>query len=340
MKELLKALSECTGPSGWEDAVRKSIAGRTMAMGLRTETDALGNLMIWKSGAKRLPRPAVISAYMDEPGMMIKDVTEEGFLKFGLTGHTDVRAILGKTVLVGEQELPAVVGLKPIHLTPPEERKNMPETEDLYLDLGAPDMDWVSASVSKGDYAVFAMQTLELGRYEILSKAMGRSVGCAVVLELMKRELPVDVCFVLTVQRHVGARGAYGAAAKLQAERVIVLDICPGGTAGEKLPRLGAGPVIPMADQCAIYHRDMIGCLRQGAERSQTEIQLCADSQVSGDGGVWQRAASGARTAALYCPAKYITAPAQVIDSRDLAAMPGVLLHMLEVLTETETEVC
>lgn len=332
MKAQITQLSMLTGPSGWEDAVRDLVACRAASLDLHMETDGLGNLTVWKRGRVRPPQPVVLSAHLDEPGMMVKSVAKGGFLKFGLTGDTDPRTVLGKTVAVGERSLPGIVGLKPIHLTPPEERKSMPKTGELYLDIGAPNEDWACSSVCPGDYAVFVQRPLCLGEHMLLAKAMSRSMGCAVLLALMSRELPVDVCFSFSTQRHVGCRGTYGAAARLRPGLVVALDICPGEGAGELLPLLGGGPVIPAMDKGAVFDRKVVALLKKGAETAHIPVQIWADAGVGGEGGVWQRSCGGAQTAVLYCPAKYCTAPAQVIDSRDTEAMVAVICGMLTEL--------
>lgn len=84
----------------------------------------------------------------------------------------------------------------------------MPKTGELYLDIGAPNEDWACSSVCPGDYAVFVQRPLCLGEHMLLAKAMSRSMGCAVLLALMSRELPVDVCFSFSTQRHVGLAAA------------------------------------------------------------------------------------------------------------------------------------
>lgn len=329
MMERLKTLSSLTAPSGWEDEARQYVLREARAMGISGELDRLGNVILRKRGRKPTNRPVVLAAYLDEPGFMVKEITQEGLLKFGLTGQTDPRTILGKTVRVGESGLRGIVGLRPIHLTPPEERKMMPKTGDLYLDVGAPDRAWTAGHVARGDYGVFGQELQPLGEHRILAKAMGRSVGSAVLLGLLAQELPLDVTLVFTVQRLVGSRGAYAAAAAVQPGAVIVLDVCPGADSGDSHPHLGGGPVVPRMDDGAFYDRKLLRLLQQGAQREKQTVQLWASAGDTGDGSVFVSAREGAPTGALKCPVKYQSAPAQVVDLRDIAAMERVLLGTL-----------
>lgn len=329
MLKQLQELSALTAPSGLEGAAEAYISEKAKALGLAPERDPLGNLMVDKPGVKHPSRPVVLTAYMDEPGMMIRSVTDEGFFRFGLTGPTDIRTILGKTVLAGPDGHRGVVGRKPIHLTSAEERKTMPDAEDLYLDLGASDRKQAETMAEPGDYAVFTPEFLELGEHGVLAKAMGRSVGASVLLHLMAQDLPVDVTFVFTTQRQVGSRGAMAAAAGLQPGVSISLELCPGD--GEKQPKLGAGPVIPAVDKSAIYDRDLTNLLKAAAPGP---IQPWARVETGGDGGVFQRSGGGAKTAAICCPVRYPDAPYPVIDRRDYLALPELLLSSLRVLKD------
>lgn len=329
MLKRLQELSALTAPSGLEGAVEAYISEKAKALGLAPVRDPLGNLLVEKTGEKHPSRPVVLTAYMDEPGMMLRSVTEEGFFRFGLTGPTDIRTILGKTVLAGPKEHRGVVGRKPIHLTSAQERKTMPEVEDLYLDLGAADRAQAEAMAEPGDYAVFTPEFLELGAHTVLAKAMGRSVGCGALLCLMERELPVDVTFVFTTQRQVGSRGAMAAAARLQPGVSITLELCPGD--GEKQPKLGEGPVLPTVDKSAIYDRDLINLLKEAAPGT---IQPWASVETGGDGGVFQRSGGGAKTAAVCCPVRYPDAPYPVVDRRDCLALPEILHEGLCVLKD------
>ena len=319
MLTMLKELSALTGPSGWENAAGDYILEKARALGLTSQRDPLGNITVEKSGEHHPKRPVVLTAYLDEPGMMLRAAVGEGLFRFGLTGDTDPRTILGKTVLAGEHAHRGVVGRKPIHLTSAQERKTMPKTEDLYLDLG-------TETAGPGDYAVFTPEFVELGPQRILGKAMGRSVGCGALLAVMEQALPVDVTFVFTTQRQVGSRGAMAAAARIQPGVVISLELCPGD--GEKQPQLGAGPVLPAVDKSAIYDHTLNRLLKEAAPA----LQCWGETKSDGDGGVFQCAGGGARAAVICCPASDLSGPYPVIDRRDYMALPQVLLAGLDAL--------
>lgn len=177
MLTVFKELSVLTGPSGLEGAVADYIQKKAETLSLAAKRDPLGNVFVEKPGAKHTARPVVLTAYMDEPGMMIRSITEEGLFRFGLTGDTDVRTILGKTVLAGDRENRGVVGRKPIHLTSAQERQTMPKVDELYLDLGAEDRTQAEKLAEPGDYAVFTPEVLELGPPRPFGQSHGTQCG-------------------------------------------------------------------------------------------------------------------------------------------------------------------
>lgn len=327
MRSCVEELIGLFAPSGYEDAVREWLRMKLSGVDAVSE-DGLGNLYVRKKGRRTPERPVVIAAYMDEPGLMVKEITEEGLLRFGLVGETQVGTILGKQVLVGEDKLHGVIGMKPVHLTTPEERKQLPKVKELYIDIGAERGAELQGKAEKGDYGVFYSNASMMGD-QLYGKAMGRSVTCALLLELMKQELPVDVTFVFTAQRQVGSRGAYGAGFLLEAGAVIVLDICPGCDSGEKLPRLGSGPVVPAMDKGAMFAPALLRALGGCGG-----VQIWGKIEISGDGAAFQKAGVGANTAMLCCPAKYLTAPCQMITLSDVEKMTGVLMEFLKGMEE------
>lgn len=331
MQEILKNLMDHTAPSGWEDAVREYIRKTAAPFAREIRQDALGNLIVTKTGKTAPEKPVVLSAYMDEPGFMVKDITEEGFLKFGITGGVSGRALPGKQVLVGDDLHMGVIGMKPVHLTPKAERDALPKIENLYIDMGAENRAWAQQQVSRGDMGAFYGPCCALGTQSVFGKALGRSVTCAVLLKLMQQELPVDVTFVFTVQRLVGNRGAYAVAAEIQPGTAICLDICSGEEKGDG-PIIGAGAVLPSLDDGALYDVSLLKTILFAVEKSGLMLQPVAKLEGRSDASVYQKAAGGAQVATLYCPMKNTDAPCQIVNRKDVDSMPELLMAILKEL--------
>ena len=135
MKDLLKQLCALPGVSSFEDAVRNFIKEQAAPYVDSVKVDAMGNLICFKKGAKATGNKLMLCAHMDEVGLMVRSVTEDGYLKFVCVGGMDRRVLLGKQVLVGDRQVPGVIGLKAIHMTTAQERKKVPKLEDYYIDM-------------------------------------------------------------------------------------------------------------------------------------------------------------------------------------------------------------
>ena len=161
MIELMKQLCALPGPSGCEDAVREFVLEKVKPFADEMKTDAIGNIMVFRKGKKVLERPVVLCAHMDEVGVIIKKITDDGMLKFGFVGGVDPRVVIGRPVRFGDVQ--GVIGIKAVHLTTAAERRTMPKTKDLYIDIGAASKAAAEDKVSLGDYGVFDSVVVEFG---------------------------------------------------------------------------------------------------------------------------------------------------------------------------------
>ena len=116
MIELLKTLCSLNGVSGDEGAVRDFIRKEAEPYADSIRTDALGNLIVFKRGSRSTGNKLLIAAHMDEVGLIVRHITEDGFLKFDFVGGVDRRVSIGKRVQIGPNCVPGVIGLKAIHL--------------------------------------------------------------------------------------------------------------------------------------------------------------------------------------------------------------------------------
>ena len=131
--------------------------------------------MVFRKGKKALERPVVLCAHMDEVGVIIKQITDDGMLKFGFVGGVDPRVVIGRPVRFGDVQ--GVIGIKAVHLTTAAERRTMPKTKDLYIDIGAASKAAAEDKVSLGDYGVFDSAVVEFGDGLIKAKAIDDRVG-------------------------------------------------------------------------------------------------------------------------------------------------------------------
>ena len=338
--ENLKALCALDGVSGDEDRVRDFIRRQAEPWAETVRTDALGNLIVHKRGRKPAGNKLLLCAHMDEVGLIVTRATEDGFLRFDFVGGVDRRVALGKPVVLGPNKIPGVIGMKAIHMLSAEERKKVPKTEALYLDIGAADKEEALSKVPLGTYGAFVGEPEELGDGLLKAKAIDDRVGCAILLELLKEDLPLDVTFAFTAQEEVGTRGAFGAAFSVTPEAALVLETTtaadlPGVEGARRVCAPGRGPVISYMDGGTIYDRSLFETLRRLAEERQIPWQVKEYIAGGNDARTIQRSKAGVRVAALSAAVRYLHAPATVGSLSDFEDMLKLTRAFLEHTAET-----
>lgn len=326
MLELLKELCGLNGVSGAEDPVRNFIQTQAQPYADSLRSDALGNLIVFKRGKKSNENKLLLAAHMDEVGVIVTRITEEGFLKFDFVGGVDRRVAIGKPVVLGENEIPGLIGLKAIHLVSREEEEKVPKTDALYIDIGAKDREEAEKLVPPGTYGSFVGPPQEFGQGFLKAKAIDDRIGCAIMLELLKEDLPLDVTFAFTAQEEVGTRGAFGSAFSVSPEVALVLETTtaadlPGVEGARRVCAPGKGPVISYMDGATIYDRDLFENLRRLAEEHGIPWQTKEYIAGGNDARTIQRSRSGVRVAALSAAVRYLHAPATVGSLADFENM-------------------
>jgi len=339
MLDTMETLCCLDGVSGREDEVREYILERIMPFADEIRTDAMGNLMVFKKGACAPEKRIMLAAHMDEVGLIITEVTDDGYLRFDAVGGIDRRVLIGKRVYVGSMRSLGVIGSKAIHLTTAEQRKNLPKVSEMYIDIGAADKEEALSMVQPGDVAAFDDSVVRFGNGYIKAKAADDRVGCAVMLELIESQLPCDCWFVFTVQEEVGCRGAAAAARSIMPDVSLILEgttaaDIPGVSGADRVCRLGKGVVIPYMDKGTIYDRGLFKMLCTLAEENKISWQT--KSRVAGgtDAAVIQRSNAGVRVAAISVPVRNIHSPASVVNVEDCKAQINLARVFLQKIAE------
>ena len=139
MLDTMETLCCLDGVSGSEGEIRDYILERTMPLADEIITDAIGNILVFKKGARTPAQKLMLCAHMDEVGLIVTHITDDGYLRFAAAGGIDRRVLLGKKVYVGAARVPGFIGTKAIHLTTAEQRKSVPLMKDMFIDIGAAD---------------------------------------------------------------------------------------------------------------------------------------------------------------------------------------------------------
>ena len=340
MLETLKTLCALNGPSGYEDAVRDYLKKEAAPDADQMTVLPNGSLIVFKRGKTQLRHKLMLCAHMDEVGMVVSKIEEDGFLRFQFVGGVDRRVVIGKKVFVGDEKHPGIIGMKPIHLTEDGEEKTVPKRKELYIDIGAENKKEAEEMTFLGDYVNFQSDVTELPNGYIRMKAIDDRIGCAILLETLKKELPVDCWFAFTVQEEIGGRGAHASAHYIQPDICLIVegttaaDIPPSSGAG-KVCSPGKGPVLPFIDRATIYDRELFRLLAKIADEKGIPWQTKTRIAGGTDAQAIQRACGGCKVAAVSAALRYIHSPSSVGNVKDFEQMQAIVDGFLEKMEET-----
>lgn len=305
------------------------------------QTDPLGNLLVEKKGAQRAPHHLMVSAHMDEVGLIVTHVQDSGLLEIAAVGGVDASVVIGRQFLVGRQHIPGIVGTKPVHLLSKEQRSQLPTFDGLVLDIGASSAEEARKLAPEGTCAYFCPDFRTLGDGRVCSKAIDDRAGCALLLGLLEQELPYDITAAFLVQEEIGLRGATAAAYTVAPEFALVLEATTaadivGASGGERVCTLGGGPVISFMDRSTMYDKGMYRaafalCQAQGIP-CQTKTRIAGGN----DSGAIHVSRGGVRTLAVSLPCRYLHSPSCVADLADLDAFAAFLPWMIQKLMEED----
>lgn len=320
MLELLKRLTETDGVSGNEDRVRDLIKEEISAYVDGIYTDSMGNLIALKKGTAENPGKILLDAHMDEVGLIITHIGDDGMLKFGVIG-IDQRVLLSKRVLIAGK-VPGVIGVKAIHLQEKNERENAIKAENMYIDIGAASKEEAESMVSLGDYATFVTKFEEMGEGKVKAKALDDRVGCAVLIDVLKESYPDNIYACFAVQEEVGLRGATVAAYRINPDVGIAIE----GTTCSDVPGvdehmystvMGCGPAISIIDRSSYSSKEIVDKLIDAAKAAGIPYQIKRTMTGGNDAGVIQRTHEGVKTGVVSVPVRYIHSPAAIMDTKD-----------------------
>ncbi|NLY43867.1 MAG: M42 family metallopeptidase [Clostridiaceae bacterium] len=340
---LLKELTEANGVSGNEKEVRDIILREISGYCEKISIDRMGNIIALRKGTSDNGKKVMLSAHMDEVGLIVTGFTDTGFIKFKPVGGIDPRILVSKKVLVGKQRLPGVIGLKAIHLQEPNERKQAVKIKNMYIDIGAKNKEDAEKKVSLGDYIAFDSCYMPFGNNLVKAKALDDRAGCAILIEMIKERYSFDLYACFTVQEEVGLRGAKVAAYTVQPDMALVVEgtTCsdvPGAKEHEYATTLGDGPAISIMDRTSYSNKELSRLLYSLAKENNIKVQYKKTTLGGNDAGVIHLTGKGIPTATISVPCRYIHSPVSVMSMEDFEGCKKLVKLFLEYINKTKQE--
>ncbi len=332
---LLVALSECCGTSGRENEAAAFVE-RELSKYAEVKRDNLGNVIGKMAGDG--PR-VMLEAHLDEIGLVVTGIDEEGFIKVEAVGGVDRRVLPGCEVVVfGKYPLPGVVCTLPPHLTKDGDRKKVPAVSEMAVDIGF-GYERAKELVSPGDRAAFKNRAARLLEGQVCGKALDNRAGVAALLrcaEMLSREKTgVEVAFAFCTREETGQQGATAAAFSVEPDIAVAVDVSYGLTPDSpkiKCGRVGGGPMIGVAP---VLSKDVTDLLFRVAKDKgiafQTEIMA---GRTGTDADVIAASRSGVKTGLVSVPLKYMHTPVEVVDAGDVEAAASLLCEFVKAAKE------
>lgn len=330
---VLRDLLTARGPSGYEAApagVWREAAGRFA----HVSTDLVGTplaLVAPRRGFQKDARRLLVMGHIDEIGLIVTHIDDDGYLWFREVGGWDAQILVGQRVVLDTRGGPVrgVIGKKPIHLLRDEERKKVADVRDLHIDIGAPGGEEARKLVRIGDVAVIDAEPLELLGDRLVSRALDNRLGSFVALEAARLVSEAggakwEIAAVAAAQEETTFGGSRTSAFSLEPDAAIVVDVthatdAPGIDVKEAgKHELGSGPVITRG---STLHNGVFELLVGAGEAERIPFTVEASGRATGtDADAVHLSRGGVPTGLVSIPIRYMHSPVELVQLEDVHA--------------------
>ncbi len=323
-RDFLLQLLNTTSPSGDEIAAARVWRTEAQAFADSVYGDVLGSsYAVLNGGAPRV----LFAGHIDEIGLMITHIDEQGFCYFRPIGGWDSQVLVGQRIrILGRNGvIRGVIGKKPIHLMTPDDRTKVSKIDDLWIDVGAKSFDEANALIRVGASAVIDADPLILANNRIIGRGVDNRIGAFVVLEAL-RLLAADrphatVAAVATAQEEITFAGARTAAYAFDPHVAIAVDVTfatdhPSASRQSQGDiTIGGGPVLTRGSANAPL---LVEMLIETAEQANIPYRMQANpSYTATDADAIHNSRAGVATAVISIPNRYMHSPNEMIDLED-----------------------
>jgi len=342
LKEIFLRLVGVGSPSGFEEPMMRALKSELAPLVDEAYVTPRGNVVGVKRGTDDDAPSVALVAHTDQVGFVATNVDEKGFVRFRRIGGAVTRAIQGQQVrlLTEKGPVPGVVGIKPGHITTPEEARTVPPIEEMYIDMGAWSRGEAEAmGVGIGTPIVIGSRPIELANDLIASPGVddkgGLTALIAVAAELKDERIPSTVYFIGSVEEEIGLRGASVALFDLGVNMAVAIDTFPAGYQPDVDMRdlvyeVGKGPAIHVGETgggriSAVHHHGVRRWLIEAAESGEIPYQT-GFMHGGTDAKAMAQTRGGVPAATIGLPRRYSHSPVEVFALRDLENLVKILV--------------
>ncbi|MYD36337.1 MAG: M42 family metallopeptidase [Dehalococcoidia bacterium] len=348
-RQLLEELSNAFGPTGHEGPVRAIVRRELTPLVDDVETDGIGSV-IARIGDETEGVPRImIAGHMDEVGLMVRQITAEGYLTIQTLGGWLDQSLINQrwVVMTRNGPIPGLTGIKTVHVMQPDARTQVFKKENMFIDVGAKNKEDAEQrlGIRPGDPVAPDSRFQEMAGGELyLGKAWDDRAGVAGLIEIARaiREsadpLPATVYLVATVQEEVGLRGAHTSSFHVMPDIGLNLESgvagdYPGITKDEAQEELGKGPTVFLHDSSMIPNLRLRDFIVDTAADLEMPLQFNVLSGYGEDGAEMQKAGSGAPSINIAIPTRYLHSHNGIIHRDDFANAVRLVTAVLHRLT-------
>lgn len=342
-KEFLSKITAEAGTSGYEHTLSEAYVPVFKELCDEVRVDRFGNLIAVKKGDGNGKIKIMFAAHIDEIGLMVSDITDDGFLKFTTIGGVDPRTLPGQIVSVfGKEKFSGIIAVNPEFLLDENKAKRAFPIKEMFIDTGEC-VEKVKNTVRVGDLILVNRELGELKNRNVYAKALDDRAGVAVLLEIL-RELShmknhADVYCVATTQEELGYRGAIVSSFAIQPDIGIAIDVTHGhmpGVPEDDTSCLGGGPVISKGPH---VHPGMFKHLSSIADKYGIKWQMSPSTSPRGtDTWALQIANQGIPSALVSLPLRYMHTSVEVASLCDIEKSARLLALFIAHLNDEVLE--
>ncbi|WP_243291216.1 M42 family metallopeptidase [Bacillus sp. FJAT-47783] len=343
---MLKELTDAKGIPGNEREVRDVMKKYITPFADEVSTDGLGSLIAKKVGDANGPK-IMVAGHLDEVGFMVTQIDAKGFVRFQTVGGWWSQVMLAQrvTIVTNKGDVTGVIGSKPPHILPPEQRKKPVEIKDMFIDIGASSREEaMEFGVRPGDQIVpFFEFTVLKNEKMLLAKAWDNRIGCAIAIDVLKNLKDVDhpnvVYGVGTAQEEVGLRGARTSAHTIEPDIAFGVDVgiagdTPGVTEKEAQGKLGDGPQIILYDASMVSHKGLRDFVTGIADELNIPYQFDALPGGGTDSGAIHLTANGVPALSITIATRYIHSHAALLHRDDYENTVKLITEVIKRLDQ------